>query len=108
MSFIADLLGRLGGGDANNARALRAAGAPVVDVRSKEEWNEGHLDGATWVPLGELPKRLNEIEALVQHDKSKPVVVVCRSGGRAGQARTLLQQQGFTHVVNGGGWTALR
>ena len=95
-----------GGGE--DARALRDAGAPVVDVRSAGEWAEGHLPKSTLVPLPELPKRIKEIEALVGGDKSKPVILVCRSGGRAGQARSLLLQSGFTHVVNAGAWESLR
>ena len=91
-----------------DARALHAAGAPVVDVRSAGEWAEGHLPGSTLVPLPELPKRVNEVAALVGGDKTKPVILVCRSGGRAGQARTLLLNQGFTNVVNAGAWDSLR
>lgn len=95
-----------GGGD--DARALRDAGAPVVDVRGAGEWAEGHLPKSTLVPLPELPKRLKDVEALVGGDKTKPVILVCRSGGRAGQARSLLMQHGFTHVVNAGAWESLR
>lgn len=91
-----------------DARALHAAGAPVVDVRSAGEWAEGHLAGSTLVPLPELPKRVKEITALVGGDKTKPVIVVCRSGGRAGQARTLLLNEGFTNVINAGAWESLR
>jgi rhodanese-related sulfurtransferase len=93
---------------AGDMRAAREAGAPIIDVRSPGEWAEGHLDGSTLVPLPELAGRIPEIEALVGGDKTKPVIVVCRSGARAEQARELLRKNGFTNVVNGGGWTSLR
>ena len=53
----------------------------LLDVRQPEEYAEGHLPGATLIPLGELPGRLSEI------DSSKLTLVYCRSGGRAGNAR---------------------
>lgn len=96
------------GSPAMDARAVRTAGGPVIDVRSPAEWAEGHLPDSTLVPLPELKGRLADIEALVGGDKTKPVVVVCRSGARAGQARAILEQHGFQNVVNGGSWTSLR
>lgn len=105
---FASLLGCAVPAPADDVRQLRAAGAPVVDVRSPEEWAEGHLERSTLVPLPELAGRLGEVEALVGGDKTKPVIVVCRSGARAEKARALLLQDGFTNVKNAGGWTSLR
>jgi rhodanese-related sulfurtransferase len=69
----------------------------VLDVREDYEFAGGHIPGATWIPLGELSSRLNEIPA------GKTVVAVCRSGNRSGQATTLLRQQGFdAHNMQGG------
>ena len=89
-------------------KALVKDGAVVVDVRNPDEWNEGHLEQSTSVPLPELGARLKEIEKLVGGDKSKVVVVVCRSGGRAEVAKTILRQNGFQNVHNAGAWTSLR
>ena len=77
---------------------LRKQGALVLDVRQPEEWEAGHIPGATLIPLSELPKRLDEIPD--DHN----VVVVCRSGSRSGQAIQILCQSGFnqTTSMNGG------
>lgn len=89
-------------------QALRAAGAPIIDVRTREEWNEGHADGAVLIPVQEFEARAAEVDALVAGDKSRPVVVVCRSGARAGRAAAILKARGYTAVVNGGAWTSVR
>jgi phage shock protein E len=88
-------------------RAL-AATAVVLDVRNPDEWAAGHLDKSTLVPLPEFEARLAEVDALVGGDKTKPVIVVCRSGNRAGKAKALLEARGYTHVVNGGAWQSLQ
>ena len=95
------------GAPAGDARPAQATGAPVIDVRNPDEWAAGHLERSTLVPLPELERRLGEVEALVGGDKTKPVVVVCRSGARAEKARALLLQNGFTDVRNAGAWTSL-
>jgi sulfur-carrier protein adenylyltransferase/sulfurtransferase len=69
----------------------------LIDVRQPEEYAEGHLPGATSIPLGELPGRIDEI------DRSKLTLVYCRSGGRAGNGTALLTQSGFEQAHNIGG-----
>ncbi len=71
----------------------------LLDVRSKEEFQQGHIQGAVNIPYDELPKRLNEILAY----KNKDVVVYCRSGRRAGIAEQFLDSQAFTglHHLDG-------
>ncbi|MBT8241569.1 MAG: rhodanese-like domain-containing protein [Acidimicrobiia bacterium] len=54
----------------------------------------GTLPGAINIPLGELPARFHEL------DRSRPVVLVCRSGGRSMQAARFLTAKGFGDVVN--------
>ena len=66
----------------------------VIDVREDFEWDAGHIPGATWIPLGELPERLDEVPT------DGPVVMVCRSGNRSSQALNLLQNQGFENAHN--------
>ncbi len=66
----------------------------VLDVRSANEWSEGHLPGATHVPLGYLADRIGEIAA------GKPVVVQCQSGGRSSIAASILERAGFRDVMN--------
>lgn len=72
------------------ARALVADGALLIDVRTPAEYSMGHLPGAKNVPLGELPRRVEKLS------KDKPVVVYCASGARSASAKRLLQRAGFT------------
>jgi rhodanese-related sulfurtransferase len=68
---------------------LSAPGVQLVDVRQPEEYAEGHLKGAKLLPLGELEGRLGEL------DKSKPVLLYCRSGKRSTKALALVTAAGF-------------
>lgn len=91
------------GKDPATATQLVASGALVRDVRTPEEFADGHLPAAVNVPIDELPARLAEVDTLAGGDKSRPVVVYCASGARAGKARSVLESAGHTRVVNGGG-----
>lgn len=94
--------------DPEAARAAIAAGAVVLDVRTPDEFAEAHLPAATNVPVDDLGSRLADVDKLVAGDKSKPIVVYCGSGRRAGKAKELLESAGYTHVINGGGLDDLR
>lgn len=73
--------------------------AAIIDVRTLEEWNEGHLEGAVRIGI-ESPDFLDSIQTL---DKSKNYYIYCRSGNRAGQAIQVMRESGFTgDLVNGG------
>jgi len=81
--------------------------ALLLDVRNASEWNDdlGHIEGARQIPLPELSARLAEIEEF----KNKPVVAICRVGGRSQGAAELLMRSGFTDVANlQGGMSAWR
>jgi len=71
----------------------------VLDVREDDEWTAGRIDGAVHIPLGELDRRVSEL------DRTRPVVTVCRSGGRAGKAAELLRAAGVNAEVMDGGMT---
>jgi molybdopterin/thiamine biosynthesis adenylyltransferase/rhodanese-related sulfurtransferase len=74
----------------------------VVDVRERDEWDEGHLPGAVHVPRGHLESR---IESTVP-DKSRPVLVYCAAGNRSAFAAKTLEELGYEHVVSlAGGFT---
>jgi molybdopterin/thiamine biosynthesis adenylyltransferase/rhodanese-related sulfurtransferase/molybdopterin converting factor small subunit len=73
----------------------------LVDVREPHEYQIARIAGAKLIPLGELPKRLNEL------DKGTEIVAHCKMGGRSQQAVDLLKQSGFKNVRNmTGGITA--
>jgi len=81
------------------AHALVKKGAVLLDVRTPEEFASGHADGAVNIPVEDLGSRLAELKG----DEKKDIVVYCRSGHRAGIAKTLLESKGFTKVHNVGG-----
>lgn len=79
---------------ADQAAKTRDQGAFILDVREPSEWIQFHIPGATLIPLGELPNRLNEVP------KDREVVVVCRTGNRSAQGRDILLSAGFTKVTS--------
>lgn len=85
------------------AGAALAEGAVAVDVREPEEWEAGHVDGALWIPLGELQARAGELP------RDRPLVIVCRTGARSGYAADALVAAGYDASNLAGGlfaWTA--
>ena len=68
-----------------------------VDVRSREEFADGHFPGATNIPLPEIVDKAEELKAL-----NSPVVLYCRSGARSMNAYFLLKQMGIETVYNAG------
>ena len=68
-------------------------GAFFLDVRTTDEWNQGHIARSVLIPLDELQARLNELP------KDKDIVVVCRSGTRSKEGASILRQAGFTRVT---------
>lgn len=73
-------------------------GAQIIDVLEPKEYTSGHLPGAVNIPLGQLPNRTDEVE--------EPVVLVCASGNRLGQAAQYLAEQRYEEVANLMGGTA--
>lgn len=71
----------------------------VIDVRSQEEWDAGHLEIAVLIPHTEIGQGI----ARVAPDKSQPIFLHCRSGVRAGKAEAVLREMGYTNVENVGG-----
>ncbi len=76
------------------AEKVQQGEVTVLDVRQAHEWKEGHIPGATHIPLDILPDKLDEVPT------DKPVVVQCRSGGRSAVGVSLLQAKGVTEVQN--------
>lgn len=76
-----------------------AKGAQLIDVRSTMEFNQGALNGAINLPI-------NTIQSCVESiDKSKPVLLYCRSGARSGMVQQFLISLGFKDVYNIGSYT---
>lgn len=73
--------------------------AAIIDVRTQEEWDTGFIEGAVRIGIADadFAAQLEEL------DKSADYFIYCRSGNRAGQAITAMQNAGFTgKLVNGG------
>ncbi len=69
--------------------------ALVIDVRDAGEYAAGHITGSRHIPAAQLAERLKEIEKF----KSRPVIVSCRTGSRAGAPAELLRKSGFGEVL---------
>lgn len=83
-------------------RELIKTGAQIIDVRTKQEYQSGHIKGSVNIPLNNLGSQLAKIK------KDKPVITCCASGMRSASARSILKSKGFTEVHNGGGWMSLQ
>lgn len=74
----------------------------LVDVRTEQEFAEGHVNGSVNIPLDTLQHQLQKFK------NKNNIVVFCRSGNRSGQAKIFLEQNGFSNVVNGGTWQNIK
>ncbi|MFQ5934998.1 MAG: rhodanese-like domain-containing protein [Acidiferrobacterales bacterium] len=75
-------------------RLINHESAVVIDVSEQHEFKSGHIPNAINIPLGNLDGRIKELE---KH-KSKPIVLSCRGGNRAGRGATVLRKHGFEKV----------
>ena len=82
----------------HQVQSLLDEGVCLLDVRSKSEYNRGHIEGSLHIPLPELRSRLAELPA------AKRIVTYCQSGQRSYIAYRLLRQKGFTVQNLSGGF----
>ena len=80
---------------------MNMEGAVLLDVRTPQEYREGHIPGSKNVPLQTIDKISS-----VADNKDIPLFVYCYSGGRSRQATSMLQHMGYTNVQNIGGIAA--
>lgn len=87
-------------GNKDNVQLLSAIkeGAFLVDVRTPVEFSAGSVKGAVNIPLDTVANQLAKFKS------KKNIVVFCRSGNRSSQAKSILEQNGFQNVINGGTW----
>lgn len=95
MGLFSSLFGKK---DATPLAAVIAEGAFLVDVRTPEEFSAGSVKGAVNIPLDKMRSRLAAFK------NKRNIVVFCKTGGRANQAKYILEQNGFQNVMNGGIW----
>ena len=70
----------------------------IIDVRTRAEFNGGHVNGSINIPLQEITEHIEEIKTMEQ-----PIVFCCASGGRSGQATQYFKSLGV-NCENGGSW----
>ena len=85
-----------------NLQEVISNGAIILDVRSKGEFQQGHLRNSINIPIDNLHHNIKKLK------KDKAIVTCCASGARSGAATRLLKSNGFEQVYNGGSWSSLR
>ncbi len=74
----------------------------IIDVRTREEFESGHIEGSRNIPVQEILEHVEEIKAI-----KSPIVFCCASGQRSGMAAQYFKEQGVD-CSNGGGWRELQ
>jgi len=70
-------------------------GALLIDVRERSEWDAGHMPGALFIPMGDIPQRIAELP------RDRRIIFSCRSGNRSGQIKDyLIDEHGYCDVHN--------
>lgn len=96
-SFIKSLFG-----PGTDYKLLVQNGAVIIDVRSPQEFDNGHIKGSKNIPVNIIQREVNSIKKI-----GKPIITVCQSGARSGMAKGILKSAGV-EVYNGGSWFGLR
>jgi len=89
-------------GPGTDFKALKEAGAIILDVRSPQEFDRGNIKGSKNIPLNNVQREISNIKKW-----NKPVITVCQSGARSGMAKSILKAAGI-EVYNGGSWFGLQ
>jgi rhodanese-related sulfurtransferase len=83
-------------------RTLMSNGAIIIDVRTKGEFEMGHVKKSNNIPLDKIPSKIEKIKKL-----NKPVILCCASGMRSAKATRVLKNNGI-EAYNGGSWRNLQ
>ena len=82
--------------DEENLEEFIKTGVTIIDVRSKQEYDEGHIDGAILIPEYEIKEKIEEIVK----NKEEKILVYCSSGTRSKIAQEELIKKGYKNVYN--------
>jgi phage shock protein E len=88
-------------GPGTDFKALKENGAIIIDVRSPQEFDHGHIQGSKNIPLNKIQREIKLIKNM-----NKPIITVCKSGARSSMAKSILKGAGV-EVYNGGPWNVL-
>ncbi len=92
------ILKKLFKSNSTNLAQLIKDGAIIVDVRSKLEYESGHVKGSINIPVEQITANLEQIKSY------HTVITCCRSGNRSEIAKKILESKGIKNVINGGTW----
>lgn len=70
----------------------------LLDVRTPQEFNEGHIPNSILIPMNEIPQNLLHLKQIKQ-----PILIICRSGARAQRVKEYLQEEGIDSEILQGG-----
>ena len=76
--------------------SLTSMSVTVVDVRTQDEWNTGHLEGALHIEWQDI------LQLSLDINKDQKIYLYCRSGNRSGKATKILEDAGYINVINAG------
>ena len=82
--------------DLEQMKRMTKQGAVLIDVRSPQEYNEGHINGAILIPDYEIKKRINNIIT----NKQQPIILYCSTGNRSKKVQKELIKDGFSQIYN--------
>ena len=86
----------------NKVKEAIKKGAVIIDVRTPHEYDNGKVPGSINIPVDRISVSVERIRSM-----RKPVVLVCNSGTRSGQAKDILKSGGLDEVYNGGSWESV-
>lgn len=89
-------------GLANKTKDALRRGAIIIDVRTPQEFDMGHIPEAIHIPVDRIRMNASRIKEM-----KRPVILCCNSGARSGKALVYLKAEGVREVYNGGSWEQL-
>ena len=101
--MISTIKNMLGIGKKVDYAQLFKEGAIILDLRSKGEFESGHIKVALNIPVDQLRNNFTKLK-----EKNKPIITCCASGMRSASAKSILISSGYSSVFNGGGWSSLQ
>lgn len=101
--MLQSILNLFGLGPKIDFAQLKKEGAIILDVRTKNEYGQGHIKGSINISVDQLPTNLSRLT-----NKNVAVITCCASGMRSAVAKRILKSNGYTQVYNGGSWANLQ